>query len=490
MQGLTLRVLPYALLLAGFALRLNGLTFQSLWRDEIDALRFAAGGAVTSLRQAGWNGPLYTFALKPWIDATGTSEFTLRFSSVLAAVVLLALLYRVGRRLLGEQGARVTALLAIASPYLIWYAQELKMYSLLAMLGVASYASLLSALDRGRWPRWALYAVVTSILPYVHILGVLLLPAQGLALLLSWRTYARRRAWLTTMALMSLPYLPLAIWQAPYLAGGVQTGHLYYPLPAMLSILAHAWPLGIVGVPGLLPLLPFAAALLAAVVVPLTPALSAPERKAATAGGTGANLAAAGAGRLLWAWLLVPVALVWLISLRSPVFTDRYLIASLPALLLLLALGVTALARLWRPAALLLLALLLAVSLYALLQQWRYQVKTDARGAAAVVREQWQDGDVLLLQIPYMRFSMDYYLGSDHPMVDGPFTNYGMTEAEFEGQVRPQLAGHRRLWLVLSEAEMWDARGLTLQWCRARLGQAGEWHFARMDLYLFVMSKE
>lgn len=483
------KLAPYGAVVLALVLRLNGLTAQGFWRDEVDAMRFACDGAVSSLRQAGWNGPLYTLALKPWIEATGTSELTLRFSSVIPGVALVALLFWLGRRMIGARGALSAALAAAVSPYLVWYGQELKMYALLATLAAASYAALVAALDRGGWRRWALYAALTGVIPYVHILGVLLLPAQSLALLLSWRAQPRRRAWLTTTAVMYLPYVPLAIWQAPYLASGIETGHPYYPLPRMLAILSRAWTLGIVGLPGWWPMLPCALALLAAA------GARVPRRRSPTVTANGLTTPTReahvhGVGPLLWTWFLVPILLDWLISLRSPVFTDRYLIASLPAALLLVALGVEAVAGWWRPVGAMLLSAVLVVSLMGVWQQWRHPAKADIRGAAAVIGEQWRDGDVILVQIPYLRHSLDYYLGDGYPIVEGPFTNYGMTEEGFTAEVGPKVAGYGRLWLLLSEADMWDSRGLTLPWCQDHGTQAGEWHFVRADLYVFALSTE
>ena len=53
-----------------FALRVAGLDSQSLWRDEIDAIRFATRTWDELLRMfvvPGQNGPLYYLELRPWL---------------------------------------------------------------------------------------------------------------------------------------------------------------------------------------------------------------------------------------------------------------------------------------------------------------------------------------------------------------------------------------------------------------------------------------
>lgn len=470
------RLLPYAVVVVGLALRLHGLTFQSLWRDEIDALRFAQSATVTSLSQLGWNGPLYTWLLGAWVRYTGASEFALRFSSLLPGVLLLSVIYRLGCRLtrvdersgVGPAGVDTAALLATAlaavSPYLVWYAQELKMYALLALLGAASTALLLRALDRGGVLRWGAYVAVTGIIPYVHVLGVLLIPAQALAYLAAWpRRRPRLVPFAASLGILVLPYLPLAAWQAPLLLSAFQTGHPYYPLAEMLSILARGWTLGILASARPLLLAPFA---LAAVGLAFRPRLDSSVR-------------------FLLCWMAAPILAVHLISLRSPVFTDRYLIASLPALILLLALGAERTYSRLRPLGVVLAISLLAVSLYGVRMQASYSIKTDARGAADIVRAGWQEGDVLVTQIPYLRHSLDYYLGPGYPLLEGPYTNDGASAEGVSRYLQTGVEGHGRAWLLLSEAEMWDQRGLTEAWFEQHADQQNAWELARVRLILF-----
>jgi len=498
------RFLLYVTLLAGFALRVRGLTFQSLWRDEVDALRFAVSGTVGSLSQVGWNGPLYTVALGQWVNMTGHSEFALRFPSVVFGTASLPLVFWLANCLFGRRGALAATCVVAFSPYCVWYSQEAKMYALLAFLGVASFALFWAAATRGSAWRWAAYVCVTAAIPYVHILGVLLIPAQAVAFLVNWRLLRRRWVpWLVSLGAMTLPYVPLATWQVPLLLSQFHTGHPFYPLPRMLAILWRGWTLGIVVSAEPWLSMPVALAVAAA----LWPSASWASRilrrlgrgregrrawsgidSAPGCGGDADDGLQRQAVKLLLAWLLVPVALVYVISLRAPVFADRYLIASAVAFYVLVGWGIE---RIWvmdRFLGMLLLGVVLVVGLYGVEMQGSYSIKTDARGAADIVRESWQEGDVLVLQIPYLRHSVDYYLGDNYPSVEGPYTNYGMTPEELDENLATQLAGYGRAWLMLSEAAMWDERGLTLAWFRERTQLVAEWHLARLDLYLFSLS--
>ena len=88
--------LPLAVTWLAFLLRVGGLLSQSLWRDEVDALRFstqALSALLEMFRKPGENGPLFFLALRPWLAVGGSSEFALRFPSALAGTLAVPLLY-------------------------------------------------------------------------------------------------------------------------------------------------------------------------------------------------------------------------------------------------------------------------------------------------------------------------------------------------------------------------------------------------------------
>ena len=81
------RWLLLSLVLAAYAWRVTGLDRQSLWRDEVDAIYFAVRNLDETLSmfvQAAQNGPLYFLSLRAWFAVMGTTEFVLRYPSVVA----------------------------------------------------------------------------------------------------------------------------------------------------------------------------------------------------------------------------------------------------------------------------------------------------------------------------------------------------------------------------------------------------------------------
>jgi hypothetical protein len=170
---------------------------------------------------------------------------------------------------------------------------------------------------------------------------------------------------------------------------------------------------------------------------------------------------------LLLTWLLFPVLAIYGVSLGMPIFSDRYLIWIMPAFLALIGMGIVALARGWRPLALAALAAIMALNLADVAAHANQPIKADFRGAAAFVLAQLQKDDLVIFQIPYSRFTFRYYSGRSVNRADGPYTNDGMSETELAHQMATAVGQASVAWLVASEAELWDARGLTEKWLAA-----------------------
>ena len=239
-----------------FALRAIGIDGQSLWRDEVDAIRFAQAplaGLLRTFVSPGQNGPLYFLVLRPWLSLAGHSELALRWLSLLSGVLAAPLIFQLARELFSPlpQAQRnwasfPAAILAATSPYLVWYGQEGKMYSLVVALALMSMTCYLAALRRGRWTHWLGYVAATTAAFYVHLIAVLLIPAQVLIFALGpWDHRARRKPWLLSLAALTLPYLPLLAWQIRALLQVVDTGYRFFPLNEMLVSLLADYGLGV-----------------------------------------------------------------------------------------------------------------------------------------------------------------------------------------------------------------------------------------------------
>ncbi len=457
------------ILLAAYVFRVAGLTYQSLWRDEVDAIRFATRAMSRLLQmfvRPGENGPLYFLLLRPWLAIAGRSEFSLRYFSVFWSLLAVALLYALARRWIGKKGAGLAALLMAVAPYQVWYAQEGKMYAMITAMVLFTLYALTRALDDGG-PWWLATWISASLSLYVHVLAVLAVPLALAIAVIRWKDVRRHMlgAFLCFGGLL-LPYLPLAWWHAKlFESPKFRPGFPFVPFPRMLEILANGYSGGILGVLRKEMLFPMLVFLL---------------------GGLffyrGRKIAAA-----VFLWLLLPPLALYLVSLRVPLFTDRYLIWVEPAFVLALVLGFLAVERSSRPIAWALLGMVLGTSLLGIGLQDTRPVKSDFRSAAAFVRAHREPGDLYVFLIPYVHYTYLYYDPDARPWSGAPYTNGGMSETMLDEQMKQIVGGHRRVWLVSSEAETWDSRGLVRGWLGKHGEPCAEKSFTRVDVVLYCI---
>jgi len=482
------------ILLLAWSLRLYGLTFQSFWRDEVDAVIFSSAPLKELLGyfvRPGWNGPLYYLLLRGWTELTGRGEFTVRFFSVLFGTLAVALTYRLGKRFLPEAGGILTGLLATASPYLIWYSQEAKMYGLLMSLGALVLLLHLEALEKGKLLRWLAYLWTLGLCFYVHLHSFFLFLGQVALFLGFWPRYRHRwKGELASWLAVLLPALPLLRWLLPDFLSPRPTGFPYYPLPDMLMILLGGWSTGILS-----SFWPWS-------VIPCGVALA-------------ASLIAWRRSLPLWAFGLSAILGLYIICLKKPVFTDRYLIYIAPAFYVLVAMGIL---RLKPPAGLkpagglskttgghplhplakrrsrlpstarrlpLVTLLILVVDAEAIWNQTHTPIKSDFRSAVVLFREYAREGDAVVFLIPYVQRVFDYYDPPPYQPIEAPYTNYGMSEAQVDAYLRRRIGHRERVWLVLSEEAMWDSQGLVPRWFEEHYDLALAGRFTRVSILLY-----
>ncbi|WP_322799982.1 glycosyltransferase family 39 protein [Thermoflexus sp.] len=200
------------LILFAFGLRLYRLGEPSLWNDEGLTLYRARASWEELLRgQIVLQGlrpiltidnhpPLYFVVLKIWIALAGDTEFALRFPSVWASILIIPLAWTVWKQLREPAAAWVSALLLAVSPLYLWYGQEARMYTLLALESLFLFRLWLSF--SGNFSRtssrFVMIAAMISML-LTHYTSILLLFSLWLWALLQPQRSQRR------MALISLP---------------------------------------------------------------------------------------------------------------------------------------------------------------------------------------------------------------------------------------------------------------------------------------------
>ena len=146
------------LLILGVAafLRFYQLDNSSLWHDEGNTWALVQRGYAEIARDAAADihPPGYYWLLKLWTSIFGVSAYAIRSLSALAGLLLVAVIYAIGRTVSAEEPdgtpsplpyfALLAAWVAALNPFQIYYSQEARMYALLALESAGLFWALLA----------------------------------------------------------------------------------------------------------------------------------------------------------------------------------------------------------------------------------------------------------------------------------------------------------------------------------------------------------
>jgi mannosyltransferase len=186
------------------ALRLPTLGSQSLWLDEVLTGNLARGSLGDLFHQAAQqeaNPPLFYLFEWVWTRLAGTSEFALRLPSALCGIALVPVGYAIGKKLGGERAAVALAALVSVHPLLVYYSQEARGYSAVAL---ACAVGFLCFLDGRAWG----WAVASAVALGCHYFAIF--PVAIEAAILLWRG---RRAPVAAVVVVGAGLLPLLAQQ-------------------------------------------------------------------------------------------------------------------------------------------------------------------------------------------------------------------------------------------------------------------------------------
>lgn len=430
----------------GALLRFFYLGHQSLWYDEALSLAIAnrlSLAAILTNQGESSHPPLYYLLLRLATNWVGVTDFTARLPSAWAGILTIPLLYRVGRQIAGQRAGLWSAFFAAVFPFQVYYAQEARMYTLLAMLTSFSLLFFLKAIRHNRWQHWLFFGLTLALGVYTHYFTFFVLLAYHLFLLLYWRRYLTIwPAILLTDLLLILIFVP----QLMNFLGQSQEVFTNYwlgsPSPLALFTTIYFFVVSFTMLPqwtfvGLFMVLSW----LALGIFELTwrtKKLATLRRRLV----------------LLCLGVFTPLLTVLVISQFKPIFLERTLIICTPFLMVLLAWSV---ANTHRRSPLPYLAGILGILLMVSLVRFYFEPsvqKPPLRQAAAFINAQFEPGDMVLHTsvgsfVPFLFY----------PMPDAPYLLWGdpdprKTKSAFEqfgGKIitRDQLSGRRRVWLVV-----------------------------------------
>ncbi|MGH2947688.1 MAG: glycosyltransferase family 39 protein [Solirubrobacteraceae bacterium] len=442
------------------------------WIDEGLSVGIAdrpLGDIPDALRLDG-SPPLYYVMLHFWMLLAGASEEGVRALSLLCALVAIPVAWWAAGSLFGPRTGWMAAILTATNPFLTQYAQEARMYALIALLALiaaAAFAHAYAGEDEPRSRRrWAIgFAVTLAAMLYTHNWALFFGAACGIAWLALVATQhgPARRELLVAGAIgfggafaLYLPWIPTTLFQAAH------TGAPWAEPPTVLALLAS--PGRMLGKFAQVALLLAAGAGLATLFARRAGRLSPAGRVAAC----------------LLGIAVLTVVLAWTASQISPAWTNRYLAVAVMPLLLAAAAGLAHAGRLG------IAGVVVAGALAA--GNMPPDDKSNVRDVAEAIAPSLRSGDLVVSTWPEQIPVLAYYLpdGLRYATLTGPVADSGVTDwrdgterleaTSAERDLRPlmeTLEPGRRM--VLVQPIVFDIRRWEAPWTKLVRLRSEEW---------------
>lgn len=433
------------------AARLISLTKSNIWHDEGFTMMLLKHDTLDIIARTARDvhPPLYYIATHWWSILFGNSEFAIRGFSLLCGIGIVILTYFIVKRLnFSETTARLATLLVAIGPFLIRYSQEARMYSMAALLVCLATLILLITFDKKHSVKkqllwWLFYGLVMALALYTHYYVAFIVPVHvGLAI---WKfggivPLIKSKNWwsgnLLALVLFT-PWIPTVLSQF----NRVQAGFWIPPVDAetLPNTLMQFMTFGSNTLPSAIEAL-----LLIAFACALTMSIYTSRKKLGLV--------------FLTAWAAVPLLIVLLISLKQPVYYDRYFVYSSIAFYIILAVLVLhKRIRPWvRNGLIALICVTSIIGIYNVYIQANHQMGAIGNYVSA----NYQPGDVLVSGELYTYFDFSYYNKTNEPLKllsDGPLSGYGETSLLYDNQntvvvntlsdIKPQI-NQKRIWVI------------------------------------------
>lgn len=303
------------ILFIALILRLISLN-QSLWLDEATTAlvaKMSLGDIFTNFLPGDFHPPFYYLILKFWVSVFSNSEISIRTPSVIFGIITIYIVYLIGKEIFNKNVGLIASLLIATSGLHVYYSQEARMYSLATFL-----ASLTIYLFIKK--RWILLSVSLLFLGMTDYVSLFILPVFLIVGLKEWKKVVLS---LAPLMMGFLIWWPVFVRQ---LAAGVSVQG-----SAWWNILGPATFKNIVLIP------------IKFIIGRITF-----DNKAIYLAILGISMPifiyllfkAKNASKVIWTWLLVPITIGVLVSFKIPTLSYFRFLFCLPALYILLAVGI------------------------------------------------------------------------------------------------------------------------------------------------------
>ena len=417
---------------------------QSLWQSS------RSPSDIITLVSQDVHVPLYHELLHFWRVYIGDSVESARFMSLFFYLLCIPAIYALGKLAYGRNVGLFGAFLLAISPFMNWYGNEIRMYTLLTLFTILNQYLFIKLFTRGKLiygsreytATWVGYAATAVLGVFVHYFFFLNLLSQVVFYFLRRDYFPEKsfRNFILSAGAVLLFILPWFAFVYSQGQAGFQTPML--PTPTTVNLFStfsqflfgfqndnintfflSLWPITLIF--GFLTL-----------------------RR---------STRVSPASEYLLIAVLLSVMVAFSVSFIVPVFVSRYLIFTVPAMFLLLSSLIDSYSQSGAKIARFGMAALMLATLGIEIMSPTTPVKEDYKDAANYLAQNATPQDVIILSAPFTIYPVQYYYRGAAPLTTIPKWNqysYGgippFVAADLANQVSTATASYQNVWVLLS----------------------------------------
>lgn len=315
-------VILVSIFILNFILKFLFLATQDICIDEpysIFHAQFGVGDIIQFLKPTN-NPPLFEIILHYWIKFFGISPMSVRFLPLLFGSLTVIFIYKIAEKLFSLPVAIVSSLLYTFSTMSIYYSHDCRVYTLFLLLTTISiYLFIKLFEDHSIWYKIS-FCLVNALIIYAHYFGFFVWLIEAIYILYFGRKYLKMFALLFILSV--LIYLPQILVFVERFHESSTEGTWIKEVMDVENLYNRLWSFCNMPVVVVFCILIMVIALSKKIYLTFKKEKDSSEHNSRS--------------KLILIWFFVPYFLMFFISLKVPIYLERYLIFILPAFYILI----------------------------------------------------------------------------------------------------------------------------------------------------------
>ena len=210
----------FCLTVAGILLRLIHINKpEGMWNDEYLTWEIAHAAFPKEFFEGimrNCHAPLHYIYLKGWMMAFGDNDISLRLSSLVPGVISILIMFFAGRnagKKLSDSTGLITAGICSISAFLIYFSQEVRIYSLLFMLSALNVYCAFKTLENPSKKNCTFFVLTSLLIMLEHTIGFVFVFFSSIGVILFASKKSKfKKYFLTTLLIALVAFIPVGIF--------------------------------------------------------------------------------------------------------------------------------------------------------------------------------------------------------------------------------------------------------------------------------------